>query len=113
MGDKLREWNRLVSLLVHVNLEEEQDIFVWKANQKSIFSVKSMYTNLVNEHCRHDDCIAWKLRLPMKIKIFLWYLKKGVILTKDNLLKRKWKGDGNAASATLMKTFNICFLNVI
>ena len=53
-----------------------------------------MYTNLVNEHSAHDDCIAWKLRFPMKIKIFLWYLKKGVILTKDNLLKRKWKGDG-------------------
>ena len=62
--------------------------FVWKANQNSIFSVKSMYTNLVNEHSAHDDCIAaWRLRVQLKIKIFLWYLKKGVILTKDDLLK--------------------------
>jgi len=47
-----------------------------------------MYTNLVNEHSAHDDCIAaWRLRVQLKIKIFLWYLKKGVILTKDDLLK--------------------------
>jgi hypothetical protein len=30
--------------------------------------------------------------VPLKIKIFLWYLRKGVVLTKDNLAKRKWKG---------------------
>ena len=27
----------------------------------------------------------WKLKIPLKIKKFLWYLKRGVILTKDNL----------------------------
>ena len=35
----------------------------------------------------------WKLRLPLKIKFFLWYLKKGVLLTRDNLINRKWKGE--------------------
>jgi hypothetical protein len=34
---------------------------------------------------------------PTKNKIFLWYLGKGVTLTKDNLSKRKWKG-GNKCS---------------
>ena len=27
-----------------------------------------------------------------KKKIFLWYLKRGVTLTEDNLIKRNWKG---------------------
>jgi len=36
---------------------------------------------------------VWKLRLPLKIKFFLWYLKKGVLLTRDNLINRKWKGE--------------------
>jgi hypothetical protein len=35
--------------------------------------------------------VFWKAKLPLKIKIFLWYLKKWVILTKDNLSKRRWK----------------------
>jgi hypothetical protein len=30
--------------------------------------------------------------LPLKIKIFLWFLNNGVVLTKDNLVKRRWKG---------------------
>ena len=30
----------------------------------------------------------WKLKMLLKIKIFMWYLIKGVVLTKDNLAKR-------------------------
>jgi hypothetical protein len=28
----------------------------------------------------------------MKIKIFMWYLKREVILTKDNIAIRNWDG---------------------
>jgi hypothetical protein len=38
------------------------------------------------------DCWAWKAKILLKIKIFVWYLKNGVVLTKDNLVKRQWKG---------------------
>ena len=93
MGDRLRQWNVLVSLVAHVNLGEIKDQFVWKVNQSSIFSVKSMYSSLMEENTIPVNCVAWKLKVPSKIKIFLWYLNKGVILTKDNLIKRKWKGD--------------------
>ena len=30
--------------------------------------------------------------MPLKIKIFVWYLLKGVVLTKDNLASRNWNG---------------------
>ena len=30
----------------------------------------------------------WKMKIPLKNKIFAWYLRRGVILTKDNLIKR-------------------------
>ncbi|WVZ57554.1 hypothetical protein U9M48_007926 [Paspalum notatum var. saurae] len=30
--------------------------------------------------------------MPLKVKIFLWFFKRGVILTKDNLAKINWKG---------------------
>lgn len=32
----------------------------------------------------------WKAKLPLKI---IFFLKRGVVLTKDNLLKRGGKGD--------------------
>jgi hypothetical protein len=34
----------------------------------------------------------WKGKVPAKIKIFLWLLMNNAVLTKDNLLKRKWVG---------------------
>jgi hypothetical protein len=32
----------------------------------------------------------WKTKIPYKIKIFLWLVEKRAILTKDNLIRRKW-----------------------
>ena len=39
----------------------------------------------------------WCAKLPTKIKVFMWYLKKGVILTKVNLVRRNWHGDKSCA----------------
>jgi hypothetical protein len=54
--------------------------------------VKSMYQALISDNRVRLDLTIWKLGLPLKIKIFLWYLKHGVVLTKDNLSKRNWRG---------------------
>jgi hypothetical protein len=32
----------------------------------------------------------WKFKIPLKIKIFMWYLHKVVVLIKDNLAKKNW-----------------------
>lgn len=32
-------------------------------------------------------------KVPLKIKFFMWLIQHNAILTKDNLLKRKWQGD--------------------
>jgi hypothetical protein len=34
----------------------------------------------------------WKVRILLKIEIFMWYVYKGIILTKDNLAKHNWDG---------------------
>ena len=36
--------------------------------------------------------MIWKMKIPLKTKLFAWYLQRGVILTKDNLAKRNWQG---------------------
>ncbi|KAL5653362.1 hypothetical protein ACJX0J_038820, partial [Zea mays] len=51
------------------------------------------------ELCGENDMFKWDLSVtglfsvPLKIKIFMWYLIRGVVLTKDNLLRRNWHGD--------------------
>jgi hypothetical protein len=34
----------------------------------------------------------WKFKIPLRIKVFGWYLHKGGVLTKDNLAKQNWHG---------------------
>jgi hypothetical protein len=34
-----------------------------------------------------------KAKIPYKIKIFLWLIENNVVLTRDNMLKRKRVGD--------------------
>jgi hypothetical protein len=53
------------------------------------------------------NMLLCKLKLPLKIKIFLWYLGRGVILIKDNPAKPKWKGSLNCNFLIKMRLFNI------
>jgi hypothetical protein len=32
------------------------------------------------------------MKVPLKVKVFMWFLNRKVILTKDNLIKRNWVG---------------------
>jgi hypothetical protein len=35
----------------------------------------------------------WKAKTPYKIKIISWLMENNAVLTKDNIIKRKWKGN--------------------
>jgi hypothetical protein len=92
-----------------VNLNDRKDSFIWTANKN--FSVKNMYNDVVLRAGTPVSCWVWKAKIPLKIKIFLWYLRNGVVLTKDNLVKRP-RGVQNAAFVRSMKQFNTSFLIV-
>ena len=49
--------------------------------------VKSMYAEKMNGHTPFLPKYIWKLKVPLKIKIFMWFLYKKIILTKYNLAK--------------------------
>jgi hypothetical protein len=80
----------LVSSVISMNLSEHMDSFRWTTSRN--FSVKNMYNDLVLRSRTPVNCWAWNAKIPLKIKIFLWYLKNGVVLTNDNLVKTQWKG---------------------
>ena len=86
-------WNNLLSRLTTVVLSQEEDEFIWTLDRKGEFSVKSHYLGLIHQNIPNTNKHLWKLKTPLKIKVFLWYLRKGVILTKDNLARRNWQGN--------------------
>ena len=52
----------------------------------------------------------WKLKAPLKIKIFLWYLRRCVILTKDNFAKQNWQGNQQCCFCHETETIQHLFL---
>jgi hypothetical protein len=69
-------------------LSNNPDKFIWKLTGSGIFTVKSMYLDLMNSHTSFLHKYLWKLKIPPKIKIFMWFLNNKVLLTIDNLAKR-------------------------
>jgi hypothetical protein len=55
----------------------------------------------------------WKLKILLRIKVFGWYLRKGVVLTKDNLAKRIGMEVRSMFFVIGMKQLNTSFSNVV
>lgn len=74
--------------------------------------MKSHYLTLV--HCDVLDINKglWKIKAPLKVKIFLWYLCHRVVLTRDNLAKRNWHDSKIIAFVTGMRLFCTFSMNV-
>ena len=60
-----------------------------------------MYRALSHSNILMDNNkLIWKLNTPLKILIFMWYLRRGVVLTKDNLTRLNWQGSKKCSFCT-------------
>jgi hypothetical protein len=50
VGDKWDDWVHLVSRIMNVHLSNEPDRFKWHLTTTGLFSVKSMYADIMNGH---------------------------------------------------------------
>jgi hypothetical protein len=75
IGNKLLEWNNLIATIVNINLQAGKDTITWTLSKSGTFTVKSMYKYLINNDIKVTQEI-WHVKLPLKIKIFLWFLKR-------------------------------------
>jgi hypothetical protein len=111
VGDKMTAWNNLVAKISAYQLSDGRDIFTWDLHRNGNFTVRSMYQYLMNQETPFVNKFLWKLKIPLKIKIFLWYLQQGVILTKDNLTKRNWSGSKKYCFCDLKETIQHLFFD--
>jgi hypothetical protein len=94
IGQRLVAWNALLRRLATIQLSSGPDEFRWNLLKNGEFSVDSMYNALIHLDVPVDNNkMIWKMKIPLKTKVFGWYLHRGVILTKDNLAKRNWHGN--------------------
>ena len=75
-----------------VHLSQQPNELRWKLTRSGVFTVKSMYIDVINSSSIPTSKHVWAVKVPLKIKVFMWFVHKQVILTKDNLIKRNWTG---------------------
>ena len=101
LGPREAAWNALLLRLDSVQLQGGPDELRWIPTKNGIFSVASMYRVLIQSDVPVDsNKKIWKMKIPLKTKVFAWYLRRGVILTKDNLAKRNWHGSKKCVFCT-------------
>ena len=109
-GNRWERWLDLVERLFNVGLTDQPDVFVWKLTDSGRFTVKSMYADFMNGHTAFLRKYIWKMKVPLKIKIFMWFVYKKVILTKDNLAKRNWNGCTKCVFCGMEETIHHLFI---
>lgn len=55
----------------------------------------------------------WRAKIPLKIKIFIWLIQQNAILTKDNLIRRNWKGNKFCAFCNEEETISHLFFECV
>jgi len=108
--DKWEAWLDLVRKVMGVSLNDEPDSFTWSLTSTGIFSVKSMYANFMNGHTVFLKKYLWRIKVPLKIRIFMWFLHRKVLLTKDNLAKRRWNGCTKCVFCDSQETIDHLFI---
>jgi hypothetical protein len=109
-GNKWSLWLHLVQRLMDILLNDQHDTFVWDLTSTGDFTVKSMYLDLMNGHTQNMHKHIWKMKVPLKVRIFMWFLNRKVILTKDNLAKRNWRGDSKCCFCNQDETIHHLFI---
>uniref|UniRef100_A0A452Z2C2 Reverse transcriptase zinc-binding domain-containing protein n=1 Tax=Aegilops tauschii subsp. strangulata TaxID=200361 RepID=A0A452Z2C2_AEGTS len=73
VGNRWEAWLHLVRRLMDVQLSQQPDQLCWKLTKKGEFSVKSMYLDVVNSSSIPSSKHVWKVKVPLKIKVLMWF----------------------------------------
>jgi hypothetical protein len=77
-GPRLVSWEALLQRLANIHLTDMKDEFHWNLLGNGKFSVASMYNALIlTDLPVLDNKKIWKMKIPLKNKIYAWYLCRG------------------------------------
>ena len=74
--ERWNTWLHLVRRLMDVQLSDQCDTLKWQLSGNGVFSVKSMYLYLINFGPIPRSIHIWKVKVPLRIKIFIWFVHK-------------------------------------
>ena len=89
-------WDSLLQdiALLPVDVEDDPDSISWRLEPSGRFSTKSLYAAIAPSTAPEPFSLIWGIRLPLKIRIFLWQWIRGRLHSGVEVLKRNGPGDG-------------------
>ena len=88
--EEMAAWGELQELIQEIFLSEEEDVVRWSLETKGEYSTKSLYRWLSYQGVSDVQLQRiWKLKVPMKIRIFLWQVIQDRLPTREQIFTRK------------------------
>ena len=112
IGQKLVSYNSLLPCIDNIQLTQEHDVFHWNLHPNGEFSVPSYYEAMIQSCVPNLNKRRWKLKAPLKVKVFLWQLCRGFVLTIHSSVKHNYQGNKTCSfchkDETIMHLFFEC-----
>ena len=92
LTDIFNEKDRGLITQIPLSSRRDDDVWYWSADSKGLFTVRSCYKMLVYLSEIPSSNIwqrIWKLKVPAKVKHFIWRAGVNVLPTADNLRRRQ------------------------
>ena len=70
-----------------------------------------MYFDLIDFGPVSKSIHIWKIKVPLRINVCMWFVHEEVVLTKDNLAKRNWEGSQRCSFCDHNETIKHLFLD--
>lgn len=91
---EVASWESLRTRIGAFNLSEGPDVVTWPLAASGQFSVKSLYAKLTKGPTLAISRGIWQVRIPLKIKVFLWQIFRNKLPTSVNIAKRHGPSSG-------------------
>lgn len=73
-------WYELKSICSSVTLNDQEDKCSWLLTRSGKFYVRSLYLALKTNQVAWPHRNLWKVRIPLKVKVFIWLVFKNSVL---------------------------------
>lgn len=111
--DELQAWMELLVDLEAVDLTDEPDHFAWHLESSGHLSTGSLYQAIAPTPGPEELSQIWNIKLPLKIRIFLWQFIRGRVPSGVEVLKRTGPGNGMCPLCDVEEDFNHIFFSCV
>jgi hypothetical protein len=99
-------------MMENTHLTLSLDTVRWVFEKSGQFSITSLYRELVFLGVVNKWMMSlWRVRLPLKIKVFLWQICNEKIQSAEQLKKKNWSGPLECKLCGEIESTNHIFIN--